>query len=329
MKKLLLTSLVCASTLFAQNNYQYEITPMIGGTYTEGNLDLDRNYANIGLSIAENLDDSIFDQVELGFLRSIEDVDYDGNNGNTGITRVFTNIIKEYELSSKSSFYALVGAGIEIFDDEKLGNEDGLFGNYGVGYKYKLDNDLSLKFDVRHLIETDHGDNNLLYTMGLAIPFGEKGVQKAPVAPMAIKEVDTDRDGVVDSADKCPNSPIGSKVDTNGCAIMVDLSINFDTNSAVIKPQYNKRIEAFANYLNDNTDVKATIEAHTDSRGSEKYNQKLSEKRAISTVNALEKMKIDSSRLTPKGYGETKPAATNTTKEGMAKNRRVEAIINR
>ena len=331
MKKLLLSSLICATALFAQNNYQYEITPMIGGAVTEGNMDMDRNYANFGLSIAENLDDSMFDQVELGFLRSVADVDYDGNNGDTGITRVFTNLIKEYELSAKSSLYALVGAGIEIFDHEKLGNEDGLFGNYGVGYKYTLDNDMALKFDVRHLIETDHGDNNLLYTIGLAIPFGKKAPSIPEIVPVDVKMTpkDTDGDGIYDSVDRCPNTPAKAKVDTYGCAVMVDLNINFDTDSAKIKPQYNDEITAFANYMKDNQDVSATIEAHTDSRGSEAYNQKLSERRAASTLKALKAKNVEDTRLKSVGYGETKPMVPNTTSENMSKNRRVHAIINR
>lgn len=71
MKKIVLASALCASMLFASNaQYKYEITPMLGGTYTEGNLNLDRDYGNAGLSLGFNLDDSIFDQIELGILRS-------------------------------------------------------------------------------------------------------------------------------------------------------------------------------------------------------------------------------------------------------------------
>ena len=337
MKKLLLTGLVCASTLFAQSDYKYEVTPMLGGAYTEGNLDLDRNYGNFGLSLGTNLDDSMFDQVELGFLRSVQDVDYKGNNGDTGITRVFTNFIKEYEISAKSSFYGLIGAGIEIFDTEKFNNEDGLFGNYGLGYKYKLDNDMAIKFDVRHLIETDHGDNNLLYTVGLAIPFGKKAApiptkqkmmkKEEPMKMMAPK--DSDNDGVMDANDKCPNSPMGAKVDNDGCAEMVDLNIQFETNSSVIRVRFNDRVKAFADYMKDNKAVTATIEAHTDSVGSDKSNEILSERRAASAVRALKEMNIDESRLEAVGYGEYRPIADNKTKEGRAQNRRVHAIINR
>ena len=78
-----------------------------------------------------------------------------------------------------------------------------------------------------------------------------------------------------------------------------------------------------------NPKLKATIEAHTDSVGSDAYNQKLSERRAASTVEALKALKVDPSKITAVGYGETKPVATNATAEGKAQNRRVEAVMSK
>ena len=339
MKKILLSTVACATMMLAANSdYKYEITPTFGGVYTEGNLGLDRNYANGGLSLGFNQFDSFIDQVELGFLRSIEDVNYKGTNADTGITRVFTNFIKEYSLTSDVSLYTLIGAGVEIFDNEANGNEDGLFGNYGAGIKYKIADQFALKFDVRHLIEADHGDNNLLYNIGFAVPFGEVA-KAAPVvekvAPVVEKVApveapkDSDGDGVIDSLDECPNTMAKAKVDSVGCMTLVNLNINFDTNSSVIKDSYNSRIVEFANMMKANPKLKATIGAHTDSVGSDAYNQKLSERRAASTVEALKALKVDASKITAVGYGETKPVATNATVEGKAQNRRVEAVMNK
>lgn len=337
MKKILLSTVACATMMLAANSdYKYEITPTFGGVYTEGNLGLDRNYANGGLSLGFNQFDSFIDQVELGFLRSIEDVNYKGTNADTGITRVFTNFIKEYSLTSDVSLYTLIGAGVEIFDNEANGNEDGLFGNYGAGIKYKIADQFALKFDVRHLIEADHGDNNLLYNIGFAVPFGEVAkaapvVEKAApvvVAPAPIETPkDSDADGVIDSLDECPNTMAKAKVDSVGCMTLVNLNINFDTNKSDIKDSYNTRIVEFANMLKANPKLKATIEAHTDSVGSDAYNQKLSERRAASTVEALKALKVDTSKIKAVGYGETRPVATNATAEGKAENRRVEAVM--
>ena len=339
MKKIILSTVACATMMLAANpDYKYEITTTIGGVHSEGNLGLDRDYANAGLSLGFNQFDSFINQVELGFLRSIEDVNYEGGNKDSGITRIFTNLVKEYDLTSDVSLYTLVGAGVEIFDNEANGNEDGLFGEYGVGIKYKIADQFALKFDVRHLIEADHGDNNLLYNIGFAVPFGEVAkaapvVEKAApvvVAPAPVETPkDSDADGVIDSLDECPNTMAKAKVDSVGCMTLVNLNINFDTNSSVIKDSYNSRIVEFANMMKANPKLKATIGAHTDSVGSDAYNQKLSERRAASTVEALKALKVDASKITAVGYGETKPVATNATVEGKAQNRRVEAVMNK
>ena len=344
MKKILLSTIACASMMLAANSdYKYEITPMFSTAFAEHNTELPKAYGNGGLALGFNLNDSMFDQIELGFLRSIEDVDYKTGTPvrNTGITRVFTNLVKEYELNSAMSLYALAGVGAEFFDDEYENNESGVFGNYGAGLKMNVYNDIAMKIDLRHVVEADHGDNTLLYNIGLGIPFGavakpapvvEKPapvVVKAPVkAPVAAPK-DSDGDGVIDGLDKCPDTMRGAKVDTVGCMTLINLNINFDTDKSNIKDSYNSRIAEFAKIMNSNPKLKATIEAHTDSVGSDKYNQKLSERRAASAVDALKALKVDSSRIKAVGYGESKPEASNDTTEGRAQNRRVEAVMSK
>ena len=341
MKKILLSTLACASLVLAANSdYKYEITPLIGGGLGEGNHNLDRNYANAGLALGFNQEEgSIIDQFELGFLRTIQDVD--GKNTlkgqDTAITRVFGNLVKNYGLTNDFSLYALAGLGVEFFDHELSHHqEDGLFGNYGLGMKYQLMDSLALKFDVRHLINFNHGDNTMLYTLGLAVPFGERtkaapvvAPVAAPVAPVAPVEVekDTDGDGVLDRLDKCPSTPKGAKVDTVGCITLINLNVNFDTDKSDIKDIYSTRIHEFAKVMNTDKKLKADIEGHTDSVGSVAYNQKLSERRAASVVKALNGLGVEKDRLRAVGYGKSKPIASNQTAEGRAENRRVQAVM--
>ena len=339
MKKILLSTVACATMMLAANSdYKYEITPTIGGVYTEGNTGTDRGYANAGLNFGFNLFDSFIDQVEIGFTNTLDQVDYE-NGTSTNVTRTFTNLIKEYSLTDNTSLYSLVGIGYEFFsNDDDLSNENSFFGNYGLGIKYKISEQVALKLDARHMIETDHGDNNLSYNVGLSVPFGEVAKAApvvAAVAPVVAKVApveapkDSDSDGVIDSLDECPNTMAKSKVDSVGCMTLVNLNINFDTNKSNIKDSYNTRIVEFANMLKANPKLKATIGAHTDSVGSDAYNQKLSERRAASTVNALKALKVDAARIKAVGYGETKPTASNATAEGRAENRRVEAVMNK
>ena len=339
MKKILLSTVACATMMLAANSdYKYEITPTIGGVYTEGNTGTDRGYANAGLNFGFNLFDSFIDQVEIGFTNTLDQVDYE-NGTSTIVTRTFANLIKEYSLTDNTSLYSLVGVGYEFFsNDDDLSNENSFFGNYGLGIKYKISEQVALKLDARHMIETDHGDNNLSYNVGLSVPFGEVAKAApvvATVAPVVAKVApveapkDSDSDGVIDSLDECPNTMAKSKVDSVGCMTLVNLNINFDTNKSNIKDSYNTRIVEFANMLKANPKLKATIGAHTDSVGSDAYNQKLSERRAASTVEALKALKVDTSKIKAVGYGEARPVATNATAEGKAENRRVEAVMSK
>lgn len=110
--------------------------------------------------------------------------------------------------------------------------------------------------------------------------------------------------------------------------VTIDLTVEFDTAKYVVKEKYNDDIKRVADFMKEFTDTSATIEGHTDNVGKEAYNQKLSENRANSVRQYLiEKFGIDGSRLNPAGYGYSKPIASNDTKEGRQKNRRVVVVM--
>jgi outer membrane protein OmpA-like peptidoglycan-associated protein len=113
----------------------------------------------------------------------------------------------------------------------------------------------------------------------------------------------------------------------SGMQIVLE-GINFEFNSSTIRVESYPILDHAAEILKDNPDIRVEVQGHTDSKGSESYNQKLSQARAESVKEYLEdKQGIDPSRLIAKGYGELKPIATNETEEGRAKNRRVEFKI--
>ncbi len=104
--------------------------------------------------------------------------------------------------------------------------------------------------------------------------------------------------------------------------------IYFDVNKTTIKPESRPALEDAAKILKENPAIRVEIQGHTDSQGSDEYNLKLSDGRAWSVVNYLvQNFGIDQSRLTAKGYGESRPVADNSTAEGRALNRRVEFVI--
>lgn len=110
-------------------------------------------------------------------------------------------------------------------------------------------------------------------------------------------------------------------------------NIFFDSNKATLRKESKTEIEKLTKMMNQYPDIKVEVAGHTDSKGSDAANLKLSELRAQAVVNAVIKKGINKSRLTAKGYGESSPIAPNTLKngkpdlKGMQKNRRVELKI--
>lgn len=125
----------------------------------------------------------------------------------------------------------------------------------------------------------------------------------------------------------------GSGVDVtevdNGQAILVNLpdGVTFDVGSAALKPQFRATLDQIAQSLQNYPNSLIDVYGHTDSTGSDAFNQTLSENRARTVANYLVMRGVAQSRLRSAGYGETMPIADNATEEGRAKNRRVEIKI--
>lgn len=102
--------------------------------------------------------------------------------------------------------------------------------------------------------------------------------------------------------------------------------IRFDVNKATLKPESMGIINEIATLMKEHPEVNFSVEGHTDSDGDNDFNQTLSEQRAATVVNTLKEMGVDGSRMTSKGWGESKPMDSNDTAEGKANNRRVEFV---
>ena len=145
--------------------------------------------------------------------------------------------------------------------------------------------------------------------------------------------LDTDRDSIPDYLDKCPNSVRGVKVDKSGCPVnkkedldKLKTGINFKSGSTILtKPSYNT-LDDIVFLMQKFADVNLEIQGHTDNVGDDEYNENLSQGRAQSVVDYMIRKGIKVDRLRAVGYGPHKPIADNKTKNGRAKNRRVELV---
>ncbi len=168
-------------------------------------------------------------------------------------------------------------------------------------------------------------------------------------------EKDSDGDGVVDRLDKCPGTPLGTKVDADGCPIPIPppdtgcrspkqgepvdfngcaigdaiilrgVNFNFDKYDLTVNAKV--ILDQVADALIAASAIRIEVGGHTDYKGSDAYNQVLSERRARSVVDYLISRGVDAGRLSSKGYGEGQPIDTNETDAGREVNRRVELKI--
>lgn len=143
-----------------------------------------------------------------------------------------------------------------------------------------------------------------------------------PAVVADCSKLDDDKDGVNNCADKCPDTPKGAIVDRDGCWAFRGLLFDFD--KANVKSKYDPLIQNAVEVMKLNPGLTVEIQGHTDSYGTDAYNQKLSERRANAVKAELIKQGVDGKRLTAAGFGESKPVDTNDTDEGRAYNRRVE-----
>jgi OOP family OmpA-OmpF porin len=154
-------------------------------------------------------------------------------------------------------------------------------------------------------------------------------LDKCPNTPKGVKvdkqgcPLDSDGDGVPDHLDECPDTPEGATVNRVGCWALKGVVL-FDFNKWDIKPEAHRLLDEVVAIMKKNPEIEGVIEGHTDSIGSEEYNQRLSEKRARAVEKYIEEHGIHAGRFTVKGYGESKPIASNDTAEGQQENRRVE-----
>ena len=336
------------------------ITPMIGNIWYDGTDELEPS-RNLSLAIGYKLASPL--AFELAYLNAAPEIE--GTDFEVDLEQLRLDALYYFgESGDEVRTFALAGVGQQevTYADTDTEISSALF-NAGLGVQAELASNFSFRGDVRAIIleelETDYGFN-----LGFQWFIGTGSSKKAaPAAPK--KPLDSDGDGVVDTIDNCPGTPIGTPVDSTGCALPVDddndgvvnaddqcpnteagakvdevgcyvvisedvtvsLNVKFANNSEEMVSGV-AQIAKVAAFMKEYPLTSVVIEGHTDSQGSAAYNESLSQRRAQAVVNELiSSYGISSARISAKGYGESNPIATNDTAEGRAENRRVTAVV--
>lgn len=222
--------------------------------------------------------------------------------------------------------YLAMGFGGHWRDYEGDGEVNRAAFNYGGGVKYFLTDAMALRGDVRHIVMRDHDEtfHNLEYGIGVDFVFG--GRKAAPAvaaaAPVAAPVAQP-------PAEEAPLEPVPAAEPAPGhYKYCVTLQGEFDIDKADIRPEYRDEIATVGNFMKQYPTTTAVIEGHTDNVGNSEYNLGLSKRRAQAVVDYLvDNYGIERSRLEARGFGMSRPIATNSTDEGRQANRRIEAII--
>jgi len=152
-------------------------------------------------------------------------------------------------------------------------------------------------------------------------------VEKTPPPAPVFVDGDDDGDGVLNSRDKCPGTEKGVIVDEVGCPVKFTMQIEFDFDKAMVRPEYHEKLREAAEFIKEYPGTQFLLAGHTDSIGTEQYNKVLSKRRAAAVKKYLvEEFGIAAHLMSPRGYGETQPIASNDTEEGRQRNRRVDVI---
>ncbi|WP_456323427.1 OmpA family protein [Hydrogenimonas sp.] len=357
------SALITANVMADTNSYEIGVAAGYNGT---SNSKLEDNHVNYNGRIAKRLDEAKNWLIRLEG-EGVNDVDYK-RGGDTDLRRALLNAT--YEFSPEDDVwtpYLFGGAGYQKVQHKLYGYDNGALGDFGAGIKYHLNKTMDLFAEARYLKDFENEDNHYGIMAGVSFPFGNIS-KPEPVAattvpvmrkPLPLPSLDKDGDGVLDTRDKCPNTPAGTivdndgcplnidsdndgvpnyldkcpttpkgfKVDSSGCATSFTMFINFDTDSAKIPSAFYPKIEKLANFLKEHPNSKVILKGYTDNTGTSAYNLRLSLKRAKAVKKALIEKGIDALRISTEGLGENNPIASNDTPEGRAKNRRIEAII--
>ncbi len=217
----------------------------------------------------------------------------------------------------------------------------------GIGAEYGLSNGLAVRLEgVSHDLDAQYVQAALIYRIGESGSRRSRpATQRAPVTPaptpatipaetdstssLVITDatpLDSDADGVVDTADQCNDTLAGTPVGADGCTYFDGAieGVVFDSGSDVLTLEARSILGEVVDVLNQYPQTRITIGAHTDNQGSGESNLMLSKQRAIAVTRFLVEQGIDGSRLAPRAYGESQPRQSNDTAEGRAANRRVE-----
>jgi len=329
-------SLVAASSMsvLAQGQGAVEVEGFAKKEIFDSARDFKNNGNLFGGSIGYFLTDDV--ELRLGYDEVHNARGEDGRNikgSNTALDALY------HFNNAGDSLRPYVSAG---FSDQSIGQtgrggrNGSTFANVGGGAKYYFTENFYARAGVEAQYNIDQGDTEWAPSVGIGMNFGgstKQAESTSAVEPVAEVCADSDNDGVCDNVDKCPDTAANVTVDADGCpavaeVVRVELDVKFDFDKSIVKEESYGDIKNLADFMKQYPQTGTVVEGHTDSVGTDAYNQGLSERRANAVKDVLvNQYGVEDSRVKTVGHGEGRPVADNASDAGRAVNRRVEAEV--
>ena len=351
MKRMVLICALAAPTLAAAGEVgHWYLTPQIGGISVDNDRPLQDKDWLYGFALGKHVNEGLSIELNLNGAQ-IGGGPGRGDLSLYGSSLDFLGVINR---SGRVSPYVSAGLGTVQNDRSPGSDATDFMAQAGVGLlltvwesadsssSFAFRPDLKARWDdagaAGHLVDYI-GTLGFQYSFGAAkakpVEIAPPTPTPAPPPPAAIPAPispppDSDRDGVTDDMDKCPQTPAGVAVDDVGCPRKGSITlegVTFEVNSARLTADSLTILDGIAADLKKYPRLQIELQGHTDSSGSDKHNLMLSQQRANAVQAQLVEQGVSASQLVARGYGEAQPIEDNATVAGRARNRRVVMLV--
>lgn len=311
-------SMVAATSVnaLAQGQGAVEVEAFGKHYFTDSSRDI-KNGELYGAGVSYFLTDDVSLGLSYGEYHDITSEDRVQDGSHKKIKGSLTSLDAAYHFGNPGvGLRPYVSAGVahqSIGQADRGGRDRSTFANVGTGLKYYFTENFFAKASVDGMYNIDADEGEWMAGVGVGLNFGGGARQVAAVEP---------------TPEPAPAPIVDTEPEPAPELVRVELDVKFDFDKSRVREESYSDIKNLADFMQQYPQTTTTVEGHTDSVGTDQYNQRLSERRAEAVRNVLvNEYGVQGNRVNSVGYGESRPVADNSTEEGRQINRRVEAEV--
>ncbi|MBK3867416.1 OmpA family protein [Pseudomonas stutzeri] len=312
-------SMVAATSLsaLAQGQGAVEVEAFGKHYFTDSSRDVQRDGELYGAGVSYFLTDDVSLGLSYGEYHDLTSEEPGADGSHKNIKGSLTSLDAAYHFGAPGvGLRPYVSAGVahqSIGQAARSGRDSSTFANVGTGLKYYFTENFFAKASVDGMYNIDADEAEWMAGVGVGLNFGGGARQVAAVEP---------------TPEPAPAPIVDNEPEPAPELVRVELDVKFDFDKSRVREESYSDIKNLADFMQQYPQTSTTVEGHTDSVGTDQYNQRLSERRAEAVRNVLvEEYGVEGGRVSSVGYGESRPVADNGTDEGRQINRRVEAEV--